>query len=59
MNEKYEIVKFRNEEFELDVSIDTNNETVWMTQEEIGILFGKRRSTIAEHISNIYIKTMN
>lgn len=38
----------------LDVRADSENETVWLTQEEIAKLFGKARSTIAEHINHIF-----
>ena len=30
------------------------DETVWLTQEQMGLLFGKAKSTINEHIKNIY-----
>jgi hypothetical protein len=38
------------------ISVDTvlQDETVWLTQEQMGLLFGKGRSTITEHIINIY-----
>ena len=39
MNKQFEIVKFSNNELELDVNIDPNNETIWLTQEQIVILF--------------------
>ena len=52
--EKYDIVKFVDNDFELDVRTDKENETVWLTQEEIAQLFGKARSTITEHINNIF-----
>lgn len=29
-------------------------ETVWLTQAQIGILFGKAKSTISEHIKNVF-----
>lgn len=29
-------------------------ETIWLTQVQMAILFGKGRSTIAEHIANVY-----
>ena len=29
-------------------------ETIWLTQEEIGKLFGKARNTITEHINKVY-----
>jgi len=39
-----------------DINIDVllKDETVWMTQKAIGELFGKERSVITKHISNIY-----
>lgn len=37
---------------QLDVKLE--NETVWLTQEQIAILFGKDRFVIVRHINNIY-----
>ena len=54
MNEKYEIVKFIDGEFELDVNVSPSDETVWITQDEMAQLFGKARNTISEHINKIY-----
>ena len=51
---KYDIVKFIDGEFELEVSVSPKEETIWLTQDEIGILFEKARNTITEHINNIY-----
>lgn len=36
----------------LDVSLE--NETVWLTQAQMAELFGKSRSTISEHIKNVF-----
>jgi hypothetical protein len=52
--EKYDVVKFVDNDFELDVRTDKENDTVWLTQDEIAQLFGKARSTITEHINNIF-----
>ena len=52
--EKYDVVKFVDNDFELDVRTDKVNDTVWLTQDEIAQLFGKARSTITEHINNIF-----
>ena len=54
MNNKYEVVKFVDNQFELDVRADKENETVWLTQEEISYLFDVDRTRITRHISNIY-----
>ena len=50
---KYELVKFIDNELELEVSVSPKEETIWMTQEGIALLFGKSKSTINEHIKNI------
>ena len=52
--DKFQLVRFTDNNFELDVRADSENETVWLTQEEIAKLFGKARSTIAEHINHIF-----
>ncbi len=49
---KNEIIIFENQNVKLEVNM--KDETVWLTQEQIGLLFGKSKSTINEHIKNIY-----
>ena len=41
-------------EVKLQVIIDNNDDTVWVNQNELTLLFGKAKRTIGEHISNIY-----
>ena len=53
-NNKYELVKFVDDELELEVNVSPEEETIWMTQDEIGVLFEKARNTITEHINKIY-----
>ena len=36
----------------LDVRLE--NETVWLTQEQIALLFGTKRPAITKHLTNIY-----
>ncbi len=50
----YEIIKFVDGDFELDVNISPQQNTIWLTQDQIAKLFGKSRSTITEHINNIF-----
>ena len=52
--DKFDLVRFTDGDFELDVRADSENETVWLTQEEIALLFGAARSTITYHINNIF-----
>lgn len=49
---KNEIVIFENQEVKLEVNMQ--DETVWLTQEQMSRLFAKAKSTINEHIKNIY-----
>lgn len=37
---------------QLDVKID--KQSVWLTQQQIGLLYGKAKSTISEHPTNIF-----
>ncbi|MBO5096600.1 MAG: virulence protein RhuM/Fic/DOC family protein [Bacilli bacterium] len=49
---KNEIILFENQEVKLEVNM--KDETVWLTQEQMSLLFDKAKSTINEHIKNIY-----
>ena len=51
--DKFDLVRFTDNEFELDIRTDSKNETVWLTQKEISLLFETERSVIGKHISNI------
>ena len=50
---KDEIVLYRpNEQFQLEVQL--KDDTVWLTQEQIAMLFGTQRPAITKHLNNIY-----
>ncbi len=49
-----EIILYTTEDGLTKIDVKLENETVWLTQEQMAQLFGKSRSTITEHISNIY-----
>ncbi|MBO4361899.1 MAG: virulence RhuM family protein [Paludibacteraceae bacterium] len=50
---KDEIVLYQpNEQFQLEVRVQ--DETVWLTQDQMALLFQRDKSVIARHISNIY-----
>ena len=53
--EKYEIVKFIDGKLELEVNVSPKEETVWMSLDEIALLFDRDRSVIGKHIRKIYI----
>ena len=49
---KNEIIIFENQGVKLEVNM--KDETVWLTQSQMAELFDKAKSTINEHIKNIY-----
>ena len=49
-----EIVLYQSEDGKVKVDVLFQNETVWLTQEQMAMLFGKSRSTINEHVKNIF-----
>lgn len=49
-----EIVLFKTEDERLQLKVYFEDETVWLTQEQMANLFEKSRSTITEHIQNIF-----
>ena len=50
--EKYEIIKFKDNEFEMDVNVSPNEGTIWVTQKQMAILFDVDISRISRHIKN-------
>ena len=50
---KYELIKFEDGDFSLDVNVSPDEDTVWLTQEQMAILFNRDTSVISRHISNI------
>lgn len=51
---KYQVVKFIDDDFTLDVRTDTQNETVWLTQSEMALLFDVDVGRVSRHVSNIF-----
>ncbi|OQY01991.1 MAG: cell filamentation protein Fic [Desulfobacteraceae bacterium 4572_130] len=51
---KGEIILYKNNNGNINLEVNVQNETVWLTQEQMALLFGKGRSTITEHIINVY-----
>ncbi len=49
-----EIIIYQNPDGNIKIDVRLEEETVWLTQAQIAELFGKGRSTITEHILNIF-----
>lgn len=52
--ENLEMVKFDDDDVNLDVRVSPNEDTVWLSQAEMAVLFDVDRSRISRHISRIY-----
>ena len=49
-----EILLYQNQEGNIKIDVRLQEETVWLTQAQIALLFGKGRTTITEHIQNVF-----
>jgi hypothetical protein len=49
-----EILIYQNQDGRIKIDVRLENETVWLTQDQMATLFGKARNTITEHIQNVY-----
>lgn len=49
-----EILIYQNQDGNIKVDVRLEEETVWLTQDQMALLFGKGRSTITEHIGNVF-----
>ncbi len=49
-----EILIYQNPRGDVKIDVRLEDETVWLTQDQMATLFGKAKSTINEHIKNIY-----
>ncbi|WP_375605094.1 hypothetical protein [Flavobacterium davisii] len=52
--ENGQILLYQNQEGTIKIEVRLEEETVWLTQDQMAKLFGKVKSTINEHILNIY-----
>jgi len=49
-----EIILYTTPQGEIKIEVFLQDETVWLTQKAMGELFGVAKSTISEHLSNVY-----
>ena len=54
-NKNYELIKFEDGDFSLDVNVSPTEDTVWLTQNQIAELYDRDRSVITKHIKNIIL----
>lgn len=53
-NNQSSFILFKTEDEKISVDVRFEDETVWLTQEQMSLLFAKAKSTINEHIQNIF-----
>lgn len=51
---KYDLIAFTDKGLSLDVRVDPEEDTVWLTKVQMALLFDRDRSVISRHISNIF-----
>jgi hypothetical protein len=49
-----EIIIYQNNEGNITLDVHLEDETVWLTQAQLALLFNKDKRTISEHINNIF-----
>ncbi len=49
-----EIVIFKTDDEAINVEVRFEDETAWLTQDQMSVLFSKSKSTINEHIKNVF-----
>lgn len=51
---KYETVKFNSDSVEIDVTVSPLEDTVWLSQEQMALLFNVNVPAVNKHIKNIF-----
>ncbi len=54
MKNKGEIILYKNQVGNIKINVRLEDDTVWLNQKQIALLFGKGRTTIVEHIGNVF-----
>lgn len=49
-----DIIIYQNPDGKIKIDVRLEQETVWLTQDQMATLFGKAKSTINEHIKNVF-----
>lgn len=54
MNDKNEMLIYQSTDGQIKVDVRLDNETVWLSADQMATLFGRDKSTISRHIKNIF-----
>ena len=56
IDENYELIKFEDGNFSLDVNVSPSEDTVWLNKQDLATLFERDRTVISKHIKNILLE---
>jgi hypothetical protein len=56
MKRNSEILLYQTEDGQTKIDVRLEEETVWLSQTQMGELFQKERSVITKHIKNIFVE---
>lgn len=54
MEKTTDLVLFNSSDGKISLPVEVNNETVWLTLDQISALFQRDKSTISRHIRNVF-----
>ena len=54
MNQQEQIVIYQAKDGQTQIDVQLKEETIWLTQQQMAALFDKGRTTITEHIQNVF-----
>lgn len=52
----YELIKFENDNLELEVNVSPEQETVWLTKDQMALLFDRDRTVVSRHVKNLFLE---
>ena len=54
MNEQNQILIYQTEDGQTQVDVRMENETVWLSANQMAMLFGRDEKTIRKHVNNVF-----
>lgn len=54
MKEDFQIIRYQSDEGQAAIEVNLKEETVWLSQSQLQLLFERERSVITKHINNIF-----
>lgn len=54
MSNPNNLITFKDDQLEIQINVSPQEDTVWLTQDQLSQLFDKNKSTISRHIKNVF-----